>query len=159
MVSIQRLTFMCYAGVLFLGTHIPLARHPRAESDSWLGNLVANVAEFGHVIMIGNRDKLIHFAAYTILTLLAFWAAASYPRIRGHLSRSLFSAIGLILLAALLAWGLIDEATQPLFGRSFQWNDYAANAIGICAGASAIAAAIALRSVSPDSAAMAEVGR
>ena len=151
MVSIRRMALICYTGALFLCTHIPLARRPHSAPDSWLETLFASAAAFGKGLMVGNRDKMIHFAAYTILTLLAFWAAASYPRIRDRLGRSILCTFGLIIVCSLLAWGMFDEATQPLFGRHFDWNDCAANAAGISTAACAIAAMVGLRSVSAKS--------
>ncbi|MEK6246620.1 MAG: VanZ family protein, partial [Planctomycetales bacterium] len=52
---------------------------------------------------------------------------------------------GLIIVLAVMVWGLIDEATQPIFGRVFDWNDYAANTLGVGIGLSLLVVGARLR--------------
>jgi len=66
-----------------------------------------------------------------LIGLLAFWAAASYGRQRESAALGLCCASGWLIFSALLLWGFIDEVTQPMFGRGFDWNDYLANAMGL----------------------------
>ena len=142
--SYQRLIFIGYAGLLCLSTHMPIRGRFYARDGNWLDMLYSNLTHFGAVMTLGSRDKLVHCAAYLLFTLLAFWAAASYPRIRQRMGGSAFSSAGIMILCAVLAWGLLDEGTQPIFGRVFDWHDYLANVLG--AGLAVSLVAIVLRS-------------
>jgi hypothetical protein len=74
-------------------------------------------------------DKLAHAVAYAGLTLLvmAVW------RIRRPARMSLVhKGFGLVGVCAVIAcWGLMDEFTQPYFGRQFDWFDWMANLTGM----------------------------
>jgi VanZ family protein len=69
------------------------------------------------------NDKLLHFAAFGVLTLLALPLA----RNRGEAA--------LVLGALLLAGWLIECLQQLVPDRHFSWRDQAANAAGIAAAA------------------------
>ena len=76
-------------------------------------------------------DKLVHFTAYGILAALAVLALVG-PRAsrgRGPLVRRAAA-----ILAVVVAYGLIDEFTQPLTGRDFEWLDWAADIGGAACG-------------------------
>lgn len=82
-------------------------------------------------------DKLLHVAAYAILgTLVAATLAAS-----GRLS----PRVGLRAVAALAAFGILDEATQPLpwFRRTADPLDWVFDLAGIVLGIAAVAAVVA----------------
>jgi len=144
---LRRLTLIVYTAVLFYGTHIPLSRRfsARYQPEGWWDAVWASAAEVGRAAvagMIGRRDKMIHLVAYALLTVLAFWAAASYPKIRSRLGNLWYA---LVLVGLLAGFGLFDEATQPWFGRSFEWLDYSANLAGILLTAALLGAALAIR--------------
>ena len=72
------------------------------------------------------NDKLLHFAGFAVLSVLALRAAGSgtpaWPWLLG-----------------LLAGGWVIECLQSLVpGRAFCWRDLAANAAGIAAGSAAV---------------------
>jgi VanZ family protein len=69
-------------------------------------------------------DKLQHVVAYGIITFLFILALKSSP--------SLLSA--LLVFFAILAFGIVDEVTQPIVGRQASLADLAADVSGIAAG-------------------------
>jgi VanZ family protein len=76
-------------------------------------------------------DKLVHFAAYVVLAFFALpvvagLASASDPR---GLRRCF-----LMTFVALSSYGLLDETTQPLTGRDFEWLDWLADSLGVFCG-------------------------
>lgn len=102
-----------YAITLVLATHYP-------RPEQLLGR-------YGHA------DKLLHFVAYWLLALvvaMAVWGA-------GHWSRR----TALIVAIALAAFGAVDEITQPLFGRTADVLDWAADCVGIAIGVLLVAIA------------------
>lgn len=75
-------------------------------------------------------DKVLHFIGYTLLAfLLSFMPSVA----RRRLVRPT-RAEGLVILATIAVAGILDELTQPWFGRSFEWGDYAADLLGGAAG-------------------------
>jgi VanZ family protein len=77
-------------------------------------------------------DKLVHFTAYGILAFLAVFAlGACCP----NQSRRACAWRSLAVLAAVIAYGLLDEFTQPWTGRDFDWFDWAADIGGATCGA------------------------
>ena len=76
-------------------------------------------------------DKLLHFTAYVLLSLLAAATLAGYRRWRG-------SSV-LALACALAAFAAIDEITQPLLGRAAEWLDWVFDCMGIAVGILAVA--------------------
>ena len=76
-------------------------------------------------------DKLVHFTAYGILAALAVFALVG-PRSNrglGSLVRRTAMILGLVI-----GYGLLDEFTQPLTGRDFEWLDWAADIGGAVCG-------------------------
>ena len=75
-------------------------------------------------------DKLNHMSAFTALALCAHLGYPASRRARG------------VLLGALLAYGGLIEALQSFVpGRSAEWGDLLADAVGIASGA-ALAAVV-----------------
>ena len=96
-----------YWSVLLLATHWPRQIIPEP------GRLLAS-------------DKLLHFSAYTGLGFLFLLVAFLRHRITAPLPLPIFVGVALLASAA----GFIDEATQPLFGRDFEWYDWCADTVG-----------------------------
>ena len=95
-----------YAAALVFATHYPKPEH-----------------------LVGGRlpsDKLLHFAAYGMLGLLAALVLRSRGRLVGRTAP--------LLAAGLAAWAAIDEATQPFFGRAADPLDWVYDVIGIAIG-------------------------
>lgn len=69
------------------------------------------------------NDKLLHFAAFAVLSLLA-------ARLCANWQQQVFAYAGLLLLGLLL-----EYLQQWVPGRSFCWHDMAANAAGIASAA------------------------
>jgi VanZ family protein len=95
-----------YAVTLVLATHYP-------KPEQLLGR-------YGHA------DKLLHFVAYFLLAVFvaaAVWGAGLWSR-----------RTALIVAIALAAFGAVDEITQPLFGRTADVLDWAADCAGIAVG-------------------------
>lgn len=105
-----------FAGVLVFATHYP-------KPEELLGTRLPS-------------DKTLHFAAYAVLTMLAAGTLA----VSGRWTPSAVARLG----AALGLFGLLDEATQPLFARSAEPLDWVFDCVGIAAGIVAVAAAAAL---------------
>ncbi len=79
------------------------------------------------------HDKALHFMAYG---LLGFLVAATLAASR-HWSRQ-----NVVITAVVLALaGIVDEATQPWFGRSAEVLDWVYDVIGILAGIAVVAVA------------------
>lgn len=100
------LTTAAYAGALVFATH-----YPKPEE------------------LVGGRlppDKLLHFFAYGALGLFA----ALMLRARGRL----VGRTAPVLAAGLAAWAVIDEATQPLFGRAADPLDWVYDVLGLAIG-------------------------
>ena len=74
-------------------------------------------------------DKLLHFEAYTVLGFLVASTLIAY----GH--RETRSFVNLFAVLAVVA--VLDEATQPLFGRAAEPLDWVFDAIGLAAGITA----------------------
>lgn len=101
---------IAYWVVLIVGTHWPAS----LMADEWWQT----------------RDKLLHFAGYSLLGgLLALWRTAG----KSHRGQSLRSRL---LVAWLLAsgFGVLDEITQPLTGRHCNLGDWLADALGAACG-------------------------
>jgi len=98
-------TLLLYTFVLVIATHLP---------------------KIGGMVRTPGIDKLLHFGAYFLQATLAAAAVAA----TGRLGRR--NAV--ILMAALAAFGALDELTQPWFSRSAEWADWAADCFGIVLG-------------------------
>jgi len=96
---------LLYTFVLVIATHLP---------------------KVGGLVRTPGVDKLLHFGAYFVQATLAAAAVAA----TGRLGRR--NAV--ILMAALAAFGALDELTQPWFSRSAEWADWAADCLGIVLG-------------------------
>lgn len=128
----RRVTLLCrvglilYLGALGLATHMPprqLKRFP---------------------LRIDIPDKLAHFAAYALLAVLAVIAAYSFGVAR-RLRPSGWAIVGIGGLLLLAGLGLFDEATQPAFGRQFDWLDWAADLAGAATAATLAAVLMSMR--------------
>ncbi len=89
--------------VLFIGTHLPEQK-------------VSGVAM--------SHDKLVHTVAYAVLTTLlciAWRRTGGRPGLWGRLG----------IAAVVLAYGAMDELTQPFFGRSCDLYDWLADGVGV----------------------------
>jgi VanZ family protein len=91
---------------LFAATHVP-QEFPGVPTRHW--------------------DKLAHFAAYTVLAVLftTTWQLAAGQLQPTHLRWTWI---------LLVAYGAIDESTQPLVGRDASYLDWFADAAGAAAG-------------------------
>jgi VanZ family protein len=86
-------------------------------------------------------DKSLHFFAYAILAgLLAIVLTERRdpPRIADQAIWPVW-AWSLVALAIAVAFGLVDEVTQPWTGRDLNWSDWLADAAGATAGAAIVA--------------------
>ncbi|MFM8495233.1 MAG: VanZ family protein [Planctomycetia bacterium] len=112
-----------YAGFLVVATHMP-----RLHVSLDLATSVP-------------PDKLIHFFAYGVLGFLTGLVATE----AGVGWRRWFP----LVLVGIAAFALLDETTQPMFGRDaepFDWvADVVGAAAGLCAAASLAAAARAFK--------------
>ena len=100
--------FWAYGLILLIATHLP------ADQVEF----IVRAADYGLL----DPDKLLHMAAYGVLGLLA---ALAYG---GRWQTTLPAAI--TLFALLAVWGIVDEVTQPLFGRLADANDLVCDLIG-----------------------------
>ena len=94
----------------FVATHLPPSRVPG-------GGLI--------------NDKILHLIGYAGLGLATWWAWSV------GLRRGRSAGVFLGLWAIVLCYALVDELTQPIVGRSFEWGDLAADAVGALVGLSA----------------------
>jgi VanZ family protein len=81
----------------------------------------------------GHADKLLHFVAYFLLAVIvaaAVWAAGRW---------SWRAAVAVAI--ALAVFGVGDEITQPVFGRTADALDWAADCAGIAVGILLVATA------------------
>lgn len=89
--------------VLFVGTHLPAQKVSGVATDN---------------------DKLVHAAAYAVLTTLfciAWRRTGGAPGLWGRLG----------IAALVLTYGAVDELTQPFFGRSCDLVDWIADGAGV----------------------------
>ena len=100
--------FWAYGLVLLIATHAP------ADEVQF----IVQAADYGLL----DPDKLLHMAAYGVLGLLA---ALAYG---GRWQTTWSAAIALFVLLA--AWGIVDELTQPFFGRLADASDWVCDLIG-----------------------------
>jgi len=107
--------FWAYGLFLLIATHLP------ADNVEF----IVRAADYGLL----DPDKLLHMAAYGMLGLLA--ALAYGCRWRSPLSAAI------ALFAMLAVWGVVDELTQPLFGRLADANDFVCDLIGGAIGLAA----------------------
>lgn len=92
-------------GAIFLLTHVPDEVAERVVPILGLNDYV---------------DNILHAVAYAALALLfVSWSSSSRPR-----------WAPLIALVLIMLIGAVDELTQPYFGRSRRWSDWASNVGG-----------------------------
>ncbi len=75
------------------------------------------------------NDKVVHFTVFGALGLIAAWRLAAD---REALALRHLATWWLVFAA----YALLDEATQPWVGRSFEWLDWVADAAGAAFGLS-----------------------
>jgi len=107
--------FWAYGLILLIATHAP-ARDVQ---------FIVRAADYGLL----DPDKLLHMAAYGVLGLLAALAYGGRWQT--------MSTAAITLFALLAAWGIVDEVTQPLFGRLADANDLVYDLIGSVIGLAA----------------------
>ena len=84
--------------------------------------------------LLFSKDKLLHFSAYAGLTFLLLNAVRLRRRVRPASAAAAFGQAALVCLVV-SASGLLDEITQPLVGRDFEWYDWLADSTGSICGA------------------------
>jgi VanZ family protein len=104
-----------YGLLLVVATHAPSAKV----------QFLVKAVDYGPLA----PDKLLHMASYAVLGLLAVLAYGSRWR------RPATGVIALFFMLA--AWGVLDEATQPFFGRSADVIDWAYDVVGVVLGLAA----------------------
>lgn len=72
-------------------------------------------------------DYVLHFAGFFALGIVTCWSAAG-P------NRRLTLKTWLAGVAFLAVYAIVDETTQPFFGRSCEWTDYLADLCGNLVG-------------------------
>lgn len=107
--------FWMYGLLLVVATHAPSAKV----------QFLVKAVDYGPLA----PDKLLHMASYAVLGLLAVLAYGSRWR------RPATGVIALFFMLA--AWGVLDEATQPFFGRSADVIDWAYDVVGVVLGLAA----------------------
>ncbi|MGH7137601.1 MAG: VanZ family protein [Pirellulales bacterium] len=114
---------------------------PRASAQKlkwsrrWLAAFLVLIVALTHMPNLGTQrlesghyDKVAHFTLYAVLAALALRTVTL-----GFSSTSaVVRCVG--VLAAVAAFGLLDEATQPLTARDFDWFDWLADNIGVVVG-------------------------
>ena len=110
-----------YISLWFMLTHIPI------------DGIKANYAHLPYKEFL--FDKLIHAIAYTIMFLLVgvewLW---NHSRGDGILSNENLLKRICVLGIFIACFGIVDELTQPAFGREFDIYDWVADLIGISCG-------------------------
>lgn len=106
--------FWVYGLMLLVATHAP------ADDVAF----IVQAADYGLL----DPDKLIHMAAYGVLGLLG---ALAYG------GRWNTVATAAVLFTTLAAWGVVDELTQPLFGRLADISDWVCDLVGAAIGLTA----------------------
>jgi VanZ family protein len=94
----------------------------------WLGLVILTHMPIHRVEPhFGNADKLVHFVLYAGLSwLLAMAWETSTGRLNGRHLR--FAWLAIVL------FGVVDEVTQPLFGRDLSFWDWVADGVGAAVG-------------------------
>lgn len=100
--------------LLFLATHWPDPGHEGAP--------------------VPHLDKALHFASYAGLAALVALVAAQHSRAPAAAGARLSWKWCSIVLAIVSTYGWLDETTQPLTGRDFEWLDWMADTLGTATG-------------------------
>lgn len=116
-----------------------MARKPRLKAVSkwaglwsvlaigyWLTLLIATHIPTPELVIGGAMefDKLLHAGAYFVLATVLFITAR-------RLGSSNRLRTGLLIVFGVIAYGAIDELTQPYFNRSCDLSDWIADSIGV----------------------------
>jgi VanZ family protein len=120
--SVRRRRFMraaiavaIYVGLCFVATHAPVPDVP--------------VPQFELIPF----DKVVHFSMYSLMAfLMSLVLSMRTLYVEQTASRTWFHS--LLVLAGAAAYGIFDETTQPAFGRTFDWLDWAADLTGATCG-------------------------
>jgi VanZ family protein len=104
-----------YWVALLAGTHWPRQLLPREK-------------------LLFSRDKLLHFSAYAGLTFLLLNAVRLRRLWPPAGAQAAFVLAAVVCLVVSIS-GLVDEITQPLVGRDFEWYDWLADSSGAICGA------------------------
>ncbi len=100
----------------------------------WLALITAtHIPKVQDPLKFQNSDKVVHFTAYAVLAFLASLALAVHGRWNRH--------IAIRLVVVLLILGVLDEVTQPYFGRHADVADWGADALGVLVGVTVFGAA------------------
>lgn len=86
-------------------------------------------------IDVGANDKTVHAMGFAFLAV--WWTVSARLTLRARLRRAV---VGVVL--GMAAFAMIDELTQPWFGRTAQWADWGADLLGAFAGTAVASAAI-----------------
>ena len=70
---------------------------------------------------IGNMDKLVHFAAYCVLTIIAYFPVLTLNK-------------KLVIALLVMSFGILIEFLQAMVGRNFSYADMLANGVGVMFG-------------------------
>ena len=108
-----------YAAVLFAATHINLSGTALDHRNT--------PAEF---VLI---EVLFHFGSYTLLTFLLILSLTQATDVCED-ARLASARRLLVSCAILMIFAIVDECTQPFFGRNLELADLLANIFGIAAG-------------------------
>ena len=137
------------------GTLAPLVRtphDPRPTPTATAGKLIVRglLAVYWLLLLVGTHlswesepsiallsDKVLHFAGFAGLALLLAWMLS----FRSELTKT--RAVIVVVICGL--YGAIDELTQPLSGRSCEFNDWLADLAGAAAGVAMFCLVSAIR--------------
>ena len=89
---------------------------------TWIGAFTATHLPPGDVPAMGPSDKVLHLAGYAVLATPLMLTLAALGRTRRR--RIVFA------VTVLLIYGIVDELTQPIFGRSAAIGDWLCDAAG-----------------------------
>lgn len=115
------LAWLGFWALLFVVMHVPIPR-PMAER-------------------IRFSDKLAHFSAYFVLTLLGGWALWSRDKTVSSTAPDARRAVGvpLVVWAGVYAgWAVLDEWLQGYVNRSPSVGDWAADVAGVAVGTAVV---------------------
>lgn len=130
----RRLILVLYVAALIVATHCPLRREMRPELGSWCHAVLDSIDRLSSLPLpgrLGHLDKVGHLFGYALLTFLAFRAAEIGPAQSRRTPIRSWRVHPIAIVLMLLAFGVADETTQPFFGRTLDWYDYAADVVGI----------------------------
>ncbi len=116
-----------YWVAMFVGTHLPQIELPG-------GSVIISV------------DKMLHFSGYFGLAFLLSLQVVSSAASRGKPEMHALRTRGFFVLLVIAAYGMFDEWTQLLVGRSCEMLDWLADILGAATGMLIVATWVAVRS-------------